>query len=163
MSLPVDYWDYLGWKDTLANPGHTNRQRAYSRTRGDREVYTPQVVVNGMAHALGSDRSAIESAIKHTAKHAGTLSLPIAVSVANNQISVNVPADKGNVTKGEIWLCPITKNVPVAVRKGENSATRLRITTWCGNGSSSASGPARRAASRCRCANSAMTKPSRSR
>ena len=25
MSLPIDYWDYLGWKDTLANPGHTNR------------------------------------------------------------------------------------------------------------------------------------------
>src|SRR5437868_8689477 len=47
LSLPVDYWDYLGWKDTLALPGHTNRQRAYSKTRGDREVYTPQVVVNG--------------------------------------------------------------------------------------------------------------------
>ena len=57
MSLPIDYWDYLGWKDTLANPGHTKRQRAYSKARGDREVYTPQVVVNGMAHVLGSDRS----------------------------------------------------------------------------------------------------------
>jgi len=85
MSLPIDYWDYLGWKDTLANPGHTTRQRAYSKTRGDREVYTPQVVVNGMAQVLGSDRSAIESAIKHTAKHAGTLSLPVAVSVADNR------------------------------------------------------------------------------
>ena len=121
MSLPVDYWDYLGWKDTLANPGHTNRQRAYSKARGDREVYTPQVVVNGMMHVLGSDRAAIENAIKHTAKQAGTLSLPVAVSVANDQISVNVPADKGKVTKGEIWLCPITKNVPVTVGKGENS------------------------------------------
>ena len=121
MSLPIDYWDYLGWKDTLANPGHTNRQRAYSKTRGDREVYTPQVVVNGMAQVLGSDRSAIENAIKHTAKHAGTLSLPVAVTVANDLISVNVPADKGKVTKGEIWLCPITRNVPVTVGKGENS------------------------------------------
>src|SRR6185312_2678209 len=44
-----------------------------------------------------------------------------AVSVADNQISVNVPADKGKVTKGEIWLCPIAKDVPVAVGKGENS------------------------------------------
>jgi hypothetical protein len=121
MSLPIDYWDYLGWKDTLANPGHTNRQRAYSKARGDREVYTPQVVVNGMAQALGSDRTAIEGAIKHTGKHAGTLSLPLAVSVANDVITINVPADKGKVTKGEIWLCPITKNVPVTVAKGENS------------------------------------------
>ena len=47
MSLPVDYWDYLGWKDTLALHSHTNRERAYADVRGDREVYTPQVVVNG--------------------------------------------------------------------------------------------------------------------
>src|SRR3954467_13863223 len=77
MSLPVDYWDYLGWKDTLALPGHTNRQRAYSRSRGDREVYTPQVVVNGTIHTLGSDKDAIETAIANSRKHQGTLSLPV--------------------------------------------------------------------------------------
>ena len=55
LSLPVDYWDYLGWKDTLALHGHSNRERAYADTRGDREVYTPQVVVNGIVHVLGSD------------------------------------------------------------------------------------------------------------
>src|SRR5438552_15310242 len=55
MSLPIDYWDYLGWKDTLALPGHSKRQRAYARARGDREVYTPQAVVNGAMHVLGSD------------------------------------------------------------------------------------------------------------
>ena len=123
--MPIDYWDYLGWKDTLADSRFSARQRAYSKMRGDREVYTPQVVVNGMAQVLGSDRSAIDNAVKQTAKHAGTLSLPVAVSVANNQISVNVPADKGKVTKGEIWLCPITRNVPVAVGKGENSGHTL--------------------------------------
>src|SRR5437868_14905051 len=56
ISLPIDYWDYLGWRDTLADPRHTARQKAYSKGRGDREVYTPQVVVNGSLHALGSDR-----------------------------------------------------------------------------------------------------------
>src|SRR5215475_10354901 len=39
LSVPIDYWDYLGWKDTLANPRNTNRQRSYSQARGDREVY----------------------------------------------------------------------------------------------------------------------------
>ena len=67
VSLPVDYWDYLGWKDTLALPGHAKRQRAYARARGDREVYTPQVVINGVVHVLGSDKAAIEKAI---AQHA---------------------------------------------------------------------------------------------
>src|SRR5215467_8664039 len=60
ISLPIDIWDYLGWKDTLADPRHTARQRAYSKVRGDREVYTPQVVVNGSYHVLGSDKVAIE-------------------------------------------------------------------------------------------------------
>ena len=63
LSLPIDYWDYLGWKDTLASPGHTARQKAYSKMRGDREVYTPQVVVNGVLQALGSNRADIEKAV----------------------------------------------------------------------------------------------------
>jgi hypothetical protein len=121
MSLPIDYWDYLGWKDTLALPGHTNRQRAYARTRGDREVYTPQVVVNGSVHVLGSDKSAIENAIVQTDKQPGTLSLPVTVSVANGQVSASVPASNGAAAKGEVWLCPITKDVPVTIGRGENT------------------------------------------
>jgi hypothetical protein len=124
LSLPIDYWDYLGWKDTLALAGHGNRQRAYSRTRGDREVYTPQVVVNGVAHVLGSDKGAIDSAIAQTRKQSNVLALPVSVSVAGEQISVTVPAAKDS-TKGEIWLCPITKNVPVAIGRGENSGNTI--------------------------------------
>jgi hypothetical protein len=121
MSLPIDYWDYLGWKDTLAIPGHTNRQRAYARTRGDREVYTPQVVVNGTTHVLGSDRSAIENAIVQTDKQPGTLSLPVTLAIKDGQISAAVPAASGAATKGEVWLCPITKDVPVTIGRGENT------------------------------------------
>ena len=55
LSMPIDYWDYLGWKDTLADSRFSARQRAYSRMRGDREVYTPQVVVNGSAVTGGWD------------------------------------------------------------------------------------------------------------
>jgi hypothetical protein len=125
LSLPIDYWDYLGWKDTLALPGHTNRQRAYSRARGDREVYTPQVVVNGTAHVLGSDKAAIENAIAQTRKQAGTLMLPVTLSVSGGQVSVTVPAAKGGAAKGEIWLCPVSKDVPVTVGRGENSGQTL--------------------------------------
>jgi len=71
LSLPIDYWDYLGWKDTLADSRFSARQKAYSRARGDREVYTPQAVVNGAAHVIGSDLASIESAIGSTAKAAG--------------------------------------------------------------------------------------------
>jgi len=121
LSLPVDYWDYLGWKDTLALPGHTNRQRAYSKARGDREVYTPQMVVNGVKHVLGSDRNAIENAVAQTRNEPGTLSLPVSLSIAGEQISVSMPAAKNGAAKGEVWLCPITRNAEVAIGRGENS------------------------------------------
>ena len=121
MSLAIDYWDYLGWKDTLALPGHTNRQRAYSKVRGDREVYTPQAVVNGVVHTLGSDKGAIENAIEQTRKQDGTLSLPLSMAVANDNISISIPAAKSAMPNGEIWLCPITRNVSVPIGKGENT------------------------------------------
>jgi hypothetical protein len=62
ISLPVDYWDYLGWKDSFASPAFTARQRAYSKARGDMQIYTPQAVIDGIAHAVGSERDAIEAA-----------------------------------------------------------------------------------------------------
>src|ERR1700751_2667040 len=68
LSMPIDYWDYLGWKDTLADARFSARQKAYSRARGDREVYTPQAIINGSAHVIGSDRTSIENAIGTTTK-----------------------------------------------------------------------------------------------
>ena len=120
LSLAVDYWDYLGWKDTLALAGHTSRQRAYAKARGDRDVYTPQAVINGIAHALGSDRAAIERAIQRTRQVATPLTLPVTVTVADSKVTVNVPATADQNSIGEVWLCPITKSVPVAVGRGEN-------------------------------------------
>ena len=120
MSLAVDYWDYLGWKDTLALHGHTNRQRAYATARGDRAVYTPQVVVNGIVHVLGSDRTAIEAAIAKTRASAAPLTLPVTMTVANGKVTVAVPAAKDEHRSGEVWLCPITGKAPVTIGRGEN-------------------------------------------
>jgi hypothetical protein len=53
LTFDVDYWDYLGWKDTLAKPEFTDRQKAYARQLGVAEVYTPQVVVDGRAQTAG--------------------------------------------------------------------------------------------------------------
>ncbi len=59
LTFPVDYWDYLGWKDTFARPEFSVRQRAYMKGAGQREVFTPQVVVDGAPQA---DRSAVDKA-----------------------------------------------------------------------------------------------------
>src|SRR5215467_1612925 len=90
LSLPIDYWDYLGWKDTLADKRFTARQKAYSHMRGDREVYTPQVVINGKVHAVGSDRAGIEEAIQQTTREIGVMSLPVSLTVTKGLLNVSV-------------------------------------------------------------------------
>ena len=59
LTFPVDYWDYLGWKDTFAQPQFSARQRAYMKAAGLRDVYTPQVVVDG---APQPDKGAVDKA-----------------------------------------------------------------------------------------------------
>ena len=120
LSASVDYWDYLGWKDTLALAGHGNRQRAYARVRGDRNVFTPQVIVNGLAQSLGSDRAQIEKAIVQSRQNATTLSLLLSLSVKDGKLSVYAPAGKTGAERGEVWLCPTSKTVPVEITRGEN-------------------------------------------
>ncbi|HWV43112.1 DUF1223 domain-containing protein [Pseudorhodoplanes sp.] len=125
MSLSVDYWDYLGWKDTLALPGHAKRQRGYAGSRGDRAIYTPQAVVNGVTHVLGSDKQAIERAVKSASNGA---QLDVKVAVADGKIHVDIPAATQGGQAGEIWLCPLSKAVPVKIGRGENSGQHITYT-----------------------------------
>ncbi len=120
LSVPIDYWDYLGWRDTLANPAHSARQRAYARARGDDQVYTPQIVVNGAADALGSDQAAIERAIAQTDRRNGVMSFPVALAVNNGTLNVIVAAADKAPASAEVWLCPLAKAVAVAIGRGEN-------------------------------------------
>src|SRR5271169_5196523 len=115
LSDPIDYWDYLGWKDTLASPAHSARQRAYARVRGDRDVYTPQIVVNGAMHVLGSDQAAVEKTIAQTDQKASVMSLPVLLTVTASNLNVTVKAKDGDHSGGEVWLCPLAKAVSVAI------------------------------------------------
>jgi hypothetical protein len=122
LSLPIDYWDYLGWKDTLADSRFSARQKAYSQMRGDRDVYTPQAVVNGSVHVIGSDRVGIEGAISDTTKSDDVMSVPVSMTLAGKQLNVSVAASHAGSTAshGEIWICAISKAVPISIARGEN-------------------------------------------
>jgi hypothetical protein len=127
LSLPIDYWDYLGWKDTLADSRFSARQKAYSRMRGDREVYTPQAIVNGSAHVIGSDLASIITAIGETTKADGVMSVPVTMTQAGKLLTVSVAASaKASApTHGEVWLCSISKSVPISIGRGENSGREI--------------------------------------
>jgi hypothetical protein len=142
LSIPIDYWDYLGWRDTLANPAHSARQRAYARARGDGQVYTPQIVVNGATDALGSDQGAVERAIAQANHKMGVMSLPVLVSVSNGAVNVNVASADKVQGPAEVWLCPLVKSVAVSIGRGENRGRTITyhnvVRNWVKLGSLSA-------------------------
>jgi hypothetical protein len=119
ISLPMDVWDYLGWKDTLADPRNTARWQAYSKSRGDRERYTPQVVVNGAAHALGSDRSAIEKAIIKSRQNEAVMSVPVNAARSGDTLSIVLP-DGVPAVPATVSVWGLAKAVSVMITRGEN-------------------------------------------
>jgi len=147
LSMPIEYWDYLGWKDTLADSRFSARQKAYSQMRGDRDVYTPQAIVNGSAKVIGSDRTAIDSAIQSTQKSDGVMSVPVTMTLSGKHINVSVAASKTpNSSQGEIWICSVSKAVPISIARGENRGREvtyynvvrnvLKVGDWNGNSGS---------------------------
>jgi hypothetical protein len=114
LSLPVDYWDYLGWHDTLAKSAYSQRQRGYSESRGGHEVFTPQVVVTGVTQVVGSDRRGIESAADEAAKNS---SVPVTLVRNGSNIEVGVGAGKAPAA---VWLLAVAQAKRVAIGRGEN-------------------------------------------
>jgi hypothetical protein len=116
LSFNVDYWDYLGWRDTLAKPEFSQRQYDYARSRGDGKVYTPQMVINGAAHVVGSLKNKVLDEIEKAR------ALPATVTLAMNatEISATVaPLDfSGEAT---LWLMAVEKEARQEITRGENA------------------------------------------
>jgi len=130
ISMPVDYWDYLGWKDTLASPANTQRQRDYASNRGDRMVYTPQVVVNGIAAAPGYDQQIIDSTIESTMSQleAGNVAVDMKSVDGKIVISVEAAAADSEFQSGTLWLLLFDKEIKVPVTRGENAGRTISYT-----------------------------------
>ena len=121
LSLPVNYWDYLGWKDTLAHVAFTERQKAYAHSRSDRQVFTPQMIVNGKKSSIGSDRAQIEKAIQYTSK--GRKTLPVSVTVNEQSGTVTIQVEETPDTaqrEAEVWVLPVLRTQTVPIERGEN-------------------------------------------
>jgi hypothetical protein len=118
LTFPVDYWDYLGWKDTLAQPGFAARQRAYAHLRGDRQVYTPQLVVNGRKPCVGSDRAQIERYITPGGSDYAALPADVSLSERDGKVLIKVTGEFGSVAA--VWVLPILRSQSVEIGRGEN-------------------------------------------
>jgi hypothetical protein len=127
LSLPVDYWDYLGWKDTLSGPRNAERQREYADRFGIGTVYTPQAVVNGAAEVLGSSPSEIDRAIAATETALSSSRIPVHFwnYGATIIIEVGAAAPGSEPKEAAIWIAVVQKEAQVAIKGGENRGKTL--------------------------------------
>ena len=130
LSLPVDYWDYLGWKDTLGSPKNSERQRNYAKARNDGQVYTPQAVVNGIAHVNGASAESIDAALAKTEAQLATNRVPLTFSLDRGNIVIEAgqAAETATIKEATVWLAVIQKSTDVVVARGENHGRTLSYT-----------------------------------
>ena len=120
LAFHVTYWDRLGWKDPFSLAAATDRQAVYGRRFGDGS-YTPEMVVDGAASAVGSDRGQVGSAIEN-AKRNGQTAAAVNVTKSGDQVSIEVGAGSGS---GRILLIGFDREHTTAIGRGENSGRTL--------------------------------------
>jgi hypothetical protein len=123
LSLHVDYWDYIGWKDPYASPQHTARQQRYTESLNLRYVYTPQIVVDGRVNVVGSRRAEVLEAIETAAKRDRPIDITF---VTSNGGTVIIPEGHAPDEGATVWLAVYDREHVTEVKRGENAGRSLR-------------------------------------
>ena len=122
LAYHVDYWNYLGWADTLASKDNTARQYAYARMLGRNGVYTPQAVLNGRSHVNGADLEGINSRLLAMADGGEGLDVPVEARLGGDEIDIKVGAGKG---KANVIVVYFDREQMVDVKQGENGGRKI--------------------------------------
>jgi hypothetical protein len=112
LGFHISYWDRLGWKDPLSSEFSTARQEAYARRFNGGQVYTPQMVVDGTREMVGSDRAAVEAALREVRPAAIA-----SVAFAADRRSVAIGAGDA---AGTVLLVRFVRHRTTDVAAGEN-------------------------------------------
>lgn len=123
----VDYWNYLGWKDEFSSAEYSKRQREYSGFIPSSSIYTPQAVVNGSREFVGSDKSALQSAITQALKTNEANKVKVETKRANASVKVAYSIS-GALTGKVLHVALLQKNAVTNVRRGENNGRKLMHT-----------------------------------
>ena len=122
----VDYWNYMGWQDTLSAKENTTRQYGYAKTLGIRNVFTPQIVLNGVHDTKLTNPDSIVGELEQLG---GTdRAMPVAVSAVLSPeemtISIGDGVDPG-VEKADVVVAYFRKHSIVEIQKGENQGKKI--------------------------------------
>ena len=132
LSLHVDYWDYIGWRDTFASPQFTQRQKAYAKAAGSRMIYTPQMIVGGLDRVEGNDPAQVAEAVR---RHQAQVS-PVRLTVTRDgdRVLIKAEADPPLTKPARIQVIRYTPEATVAIGRGENEGREVTysniVTDW---------------------------------
>lgn len=125
LSYHVDYWDYLGWRDTLASPENTELQNEYGKVFGLRSVYTPQAVINGRTHVNGAKRSAVAAAVDDLSRKGKGLTVELRATRKGDSIFIETGAGTAQSRKGRLVLVYFKGSKSVSIDRGENGGRTI--------------------------------------
>ncbi|MBC7425240.1 MAG: DUF1223 domain-containing protein, partial [Bacteroidia bacterium] len=126
LAFHVDYWDFLGWKDTLAKPEYTKRQYAYRDALKTESIYTPQAIINGKYESTGSNSSKIMSFIDQEASKTPECTLTCTATKVNAEKSLTVNYEiSGNHENSTVNFAVLLKTVTHKIKNGENRGETL--------------------------------------
>lgn len=143
LSLHVDYWDYIGWKDTFANPAFTQRQKAYAHAAGSRTIYTPQMIIGGSDRVEGNDPVKVADTLR---RHAQATS-PVALTLSRTGTTVTIHAEASLPLTGgaRVQLVRYIPEETVSIGRGENAGRDVSyhnvVTDWTDLGAWSGDAP----------------------
>lgn len=142
LALHVDYWDYIGWQDKFALPQFTKRQKYYAHAMGEKMIYTPQIVVNGQSHVVGSDVDVVRALIDQHSNDGSSIDLTVERQGSSAVITAN--GRHADLPEMDVHLVQYLDEQPVTISRGENSGKTIvysnivrswtNIGRWTGEG-----------------------------
>jgi hypothetical protein len=122
LSYHVDYWNYLGWVDTLASKASTERQYGYAKTLKRKNVYTPQAVINGRDHANGADPAAVNALLGKLSAIGEGLIVSVEADLDEEGLTIAIGEGKG---KADIVVVYFDDSNTVEITRGENAGSTI--------------------------------------
>ena len=128
LAYHVDYWDYLGWRDTLSHADNTERQYSYMRAFGSRSVYTPQAVINGRIHVNGAKRADVMDAFDELNNSGQGIAVDVKLRQSGDSLMIEAGGAPNAVGEAHVMLVYFGPTQRVGIGRGENKGRQ--VTYW---------------------------------
>ena len=120
LSYHVDYWNYIGWDDPFSKAIYTRKQSNYNHKFRSRSNYTPQLVVNGKEHFVGSSSSKLTTKISEYGQQQSINKVSISgVNKNGSSIDFEYTID-GKIADKQLRAVLVLDERTTSVKRGEN-------------------------------------------